>query len=397
MPRSDSKLGQLAIIVLCAIVVWLVYKMPAPTSIRPPLPVAELLPISDTKPSWDGARPFLVIRFANHDPKHYRFEIVIASIKPTVRHETAVNEFQVDLHSGLFVLRQTDLFVPDLMPLVLTRTYRPWFLLVRAFGVGSNHPYDICPTGTRFPYTYQDLNLEDEWPIHFPRISKGTGYADAVFRHSETSSEFFGARGAWNGNGWTLDFLDGRRFLFPEAYNARSFAQGAATDMSDGAGHHIRLNRDAARNLKQLVSPSGHVINFKYDAANRIVEASDDSGTTRGYVYDATGHLDMVTDGTSALYGFQYEPLLHEHGYDPYLMTEIRDGNGTVLLRNEFVDGSRVSMQTLADGQVVRYEYLFNGHHNIVETTITLPNGKQQRFIFRGGTTGEDTVEPQHH
>ena len=174
--------------------------------------------------------------------------------------------------------------------------------------MGANHPYDICPTGTRFPYTYQDLHLEDEWPIHFPRISKGTGYADAVFRHSETSSEFFGARAAWNGNGWTLDFLDGRRFLFPEAYNARSFAQGAATDMSDSAGHHIRLNRDAVRNLKQLVSPSGHVINFKYDAANRIVEASDDSGTTRGYVYDATGHLDMVTDGTNALYGFQYEP-----------------------------------------------------------------------------------------
>jgi YD repeat-containing protein len=263
--------------------------------------------------------------------------------------------------------------------------------------VGANHPYDICPTGTRFPYTYQDLNLEDEWPIHFPRISKGTGYADAVFRHSETSSEFFGARDAWNVNDWTLDFLDGRRSLFPEAYNAKSFAQGAATDMSDSAGHHIRLNRDAVRNLKQLVSPSGHVINFKYDAANRIVEASDDSGTTRGYVYDATGHLDMVTDGTNRLYGFQYEPLLHEHGYDPYLMTEIRDGNGTVLLRNEFVDGSRVSTQTLADGQVVRYEYRFNGHHNIVETTVTLPNGKQQRFTFRGEPTGEDTVEPQHH
>lgn len=155
MPRSHSKLGQLAIIVLCAIVVWLVYKMPTPTSINQPLPILKLLPISDTKPSWDGAFPFLVIRFAHHDPKHCRFEIEITSIKPTVRHETAVNEFQVDLHSGLFVLRQTDLFVPDLMPLVLTRTYRPWFLFTRAFGMGANHPYDICPTGTRFPYTYE--------------------------------------------------------------------------------------------------------------------------------------------------------------------------------------------------------------------------------------------------
>src|SRR5258708_4791781 len=246
-----AQIGELAFVVLSGMVVWMAYRLPSPTSIGEPLPIPELFPSSDTKPTWDGAYPFLVIRFANQDPKHHRFEIAISSIEPTVRHESAVNEFQVDLHSGMFLLRQTDLFVPDVMPLVLTRTYRPWDSNVRAFGTGTNHPYDICPTGTRFPYTYQDLNLEDFRQIHFPRISKGTGYADAVFRHSETSSEFFGAQDAWNGNGWTLDFLDGRRFLFPEAYNARSFAQGAATDMSDSAGHHIRLNRDGGRNLKQ--------------------------------------------------------------------------------------------------------------------------------------------------
>jgi hypothetical protein len=121
---------------------------------------------------------------------------------------------------------------------------------VRAFGVGANHPCDICPTGKRFPYTYQYLNLEDDRQIYFPRISKGTGYSDAVFRHSETSPEFYGAQDAWNGNGWTLEFLDGGRFLFPEAYHSRSYAQGAATDMSDNTGQHIHLNRDAVRNLE---------------------------------------------------------------------------------------------------------------------------------------------------
>ena len=391
MAGSHSKLVQLAIVALCGVVVWLAYKMPSPTSESEPLRPPEMLPINEPPPTWDGAYPFLVIRMVNPDPKHYRFEIEISSIRPTVRHETSVNEFQVDLHSGLFVLRQTDLFVPDAMPLVLTRTYRPWFRFVRAFGMGTNHPYDICPTGTRLPYTYQDLNLEDDRQIHFPRISKGTGYADAVFRHGETSSEFYGAQDAWNGNGWTLDFADGRRFLFPEAYRAKSYAQGAATDMSDGAGHHIRLNRDQVRNLKQLVSPSGHAINFRYDAANRIVEASDDSGTVRDYVYDGTGHLDMVTDGKNALYGFRYEPLLHESGYDPYVMTQTKDGNGTVLLQNEFADGSRVSMQKLADGRVVRYEYLYNLRHDIVRTTVTLPDGKRHQFFFKNGEPTEAT------
>ena len=349
MSGSRSKLGQLAIVMLCAFVVWLVYKLPPLTPESEPLPTPELLPITDTNPTWDGAFPFLMIRVIDSDPRRLRFETTISSIKPTVRHETAVNEFQVDLHSGLFVLRQTDLFVPDVMPLVLTRTYRPWDSNVRAFGAGTNHPYDICPTGTRFPYTYQDLNLEDFRQIHFPRISKGTGYADAVFRHGETSSEFYDARDAWNGNGWTLDFPDGRRFLFPEAYNARSFAQGAPTDISDSAGHHIQLNRDPVRNLKQLVSPSGHAISFEYDTANRIVEASDDSGDVREYVYDPTGHLETVADKINVLYRFRYERLLNERGYDPYLMTQIEDGTGRVLLRNEFADGSRVSAQKLAD------------------------------------------------
>src|SRR5580693_177839 len=174
MPGSHSKLGQYAIVALCAVVVWLVYKMPsrAPESeLRHP---PELLPITNIKPTWDGAYPFLVIRLVNSDPKHYRFEIAISNIQPTVRHETPVNEFEVDLHSGMFVLRQTDLFVADVIPLSLTRSYKGWDFesRARAFGSGTNHPYDICPTGTRFPYTYMDLNLEDARQIHFLRISK---------------------------------------------------------------------------------------------------------------------------------------------------------------------------------------------------------------------------------
>jgi YD repeat-containing protein len=382
MKRANSNARQLAIIAVCAMVVWLAFKLPMPAPKTQPTRPPELLPIADAKPTWDGAYPFLVVKVISSDSKHYRFEVGISNIKPTVRHDSAVNEFQVDLHSGLFVLRQTDLFVADVAPLVLTRTYRPWSLYARAFGVGANHPYDICPTGTRFPYTYQDLNLEDDRQIHFERISQGTSFSDAIFRHSETSSEFFGARNAWNGNGWTLDLADGRRFLFPEAYNAKSYAQGAATDISDAAGNHIRLKRDAGRNLEQLESPSGRFINLQYDAANRIIAASDDSGHVRRYDYDSSGHLETITDGSHLLFRFRYESLLLERGYDSFLMTRIEDGNGTVLLHNTFADGSGVSAQELGDGKIIRYEYLFNRRHEIIETVVTLPGGGQQRFLF---------------
>ena len=92
-----------------------------------------------------------------------------------------------------------------------------------------------------------------------------------------------------------------------------------------------------------------------------------------------------MTDGVNLLYHFRYQPLLNERGYDPYLMTSIEDGDGTSLLRNEFADRSRVSAQRLADGQIIRYDYLYNRRNEIVETRVTLPNGATQRFLFKEG------------
>jgi YD repeat-containing protein len=342
----------------------------------------ELLPFTDSPPAWDGSYPYVVISpISGSSP--VKFKASISLIQPTVRHDSPVNDFLVDLHSGRFVLRQTDLFVPDVMPLSLTRTYIVWDYHSRAFGVGGNHPYDICPTGTRNPYTYMDLNLEGDRWVHLRRISKGTGYADAVFRHEETSSEFYGAQVAWNGNGWTLDFRDGRKFLFPEAYAATNRAQGAPTEMANADGHRIQLKRNKVRNLEELLSSGGHTITFKYDSADRIAEADDDAGHIRKYSYDRGGHLDTVSDGTRMLYRFEYQRLMNEAGYEPWLLTAILDGDWNVLLRNKFLWG-RVSEQKLADGEVYRYEYRLQGR-NVLQTTVTLPSGEKKVFAFREG------------
>jgi hypothetical protein len=277
-----------------------------------PRPVkVELLPFSDALPAWDGSYPSMVISVAQESGQ-VKFKSSIVQTVPTVRHDAPVNQFEVALDSGMFKLRQTDIFIADAMPLALTRTYRVWDQYDRAFGIGGNHPYDICPTGTRYPYTYQDLNLEDGWQIHFPRISKGTSYEDAVFRHGETASEFFDARDSWNGDGWTMNFRDGRQFIFPEAYFAKSYAQGASMEMRDGKGNRIQLKRDKIRNLWQAISPAGHTISFKYDEANQIVEAG--------------GHLRSVEDATHLLYSFRYQRLLNLPGYDPVTRFLFKDG-----------------------------------------------------------------------
>ena len=142
-------------------------------------------PFPNPPPEWNGSHPYLIVSGTEIGSQGFKLKTSIQLVEPTVRREAPVNEFQVDLHSGMFVVCQTDLFVPDVIPISLTRTSRDWEVSSRAFGIGGNHPYDICPTGTRFPYPYMDLNLEDDRQIHFRRISKGTDYANAVFGHDE--------------------------------------------------------------------------------------------------------------------------------------------------------------------------------------------------------------------
>jgi YD repeat-containing protein len=195
-----------------------------------------------------------------------------------------------------------------------------------------------------------------------------------VFRHDESSSEFYGARIAWNG--WTLDFRDVAQFLFPEAYNAKTHAPGAPFEMKDAAGRRIRLKRDERRNLEQLISSSGRTIRFKYDGSDRIVEAADDNGNIRKYSYGSSGHLESVADASLVLYRFEYAALLHFAGYDPYVMTAIVDGGGRVLLQNSYDDGGRISKQRLANGDTYN-EY---GKNEIVETIVSAPVGIRKSF-----------------
>jgi hypothetical protein len=125
----------------------------------------------------------------------------IAECIPDMHADREADELEIDLRYGALVTRKTDLFVADSIPLALTRSYRVWDHRPRAFGLGTNHPYDTFPVGSRQPYTFIDVFLADGSPIHFDRISQGTGYADAVYEHTATSTRFFKSRFQWNGNG----------------------------------------------------------------------------------------------------------------------------------------------------------------------------------------------------
>src|SRR5438067_2544873 len=100
-----------------------------------------------TQPRWDGTYPcvFASAVGANTAPSLGRCST------PTI-HSASVDRFEVDLRYGAFNLRQTDLRLDDGFEVPFTRTYdsNVWLALnhVHAFGLNSNHPYDIAPLGT---------------------------------------------------------------------------------------------------------------------------------------------------------------------------------------------------------------------------------------------------------
>jgi len=266
-------------------------------------------------------------------------------------HAEPVDRFEVDLRYGNFVLRQSDLYLNDVFEVPLTRSYRSndWVPAnpVHAFGRNANHPFDIAPVGTRNPYTYQMIALEDGDFLYFDRISKGTGYADAVYQHTETSTSFYKATQTWNGNGWTTRLADGSEIRFPESYNAKNLAQGAPTEMLDAKGNRLQLRRDSQRNLQEITTPHGHWIKFSYDDLSRIKQAEDDAGHWARYEYNAEGML------KSAILSSGRE---RHYDYAGILITKIADENGRVLLRNWYRSGL-VIRQEFGNGAVYIYTY----------------------------------------
>lgn len=283
-----------------------------------------------------------------------------------------VDRFEADLRYGAFVLRQSDLFLNDVFDVPLTRAYnsQDWHD-VRAFGLKSNHLYDIAPSGSRWPYTYITLNLEDSDFLYFKRISEGTGYADAVFMHTETSTSFYKATIAWNGNGWTLRQLDGSEIHFPESYNANTRAEGAPFDLVDPAGNKLQLNRDRRRNLKEIRTPHGRWIRFEHDNQARIIKAVDDGGNFVQYGYNQAGLLTDVKSSSGAA---------RHYVYDGSFMSDVLDEHGQLLVHNLY-QGRVLIGQEFANGDVYGYRYTWspNGHY-ADRVLVTLPD-KSEKVI----------------
>lgn len=290
--------------------------------------------------------------------------------------------FGVDLGSGLFVHEETDMSLPGLGGIALSRTYRPGDTISRSFGIGASHLFDVFLVGSTFPYTYMSMIMPDGGQIYFGRISAGTGYDDAVFEHTGTSSCFLGSQISWNGNGWNLSLRNGSTYVFPEAFGVSRPMQSALVGFTDRFGNVFSLTRNSAGDLTRISSPSGRWIDLTYDTGHRITQAQDNIGRTVGYSYDTTGRLASVTNPLSGIRAYTYDSSNR--------MLDITDARGKTFPLNEYDSNGRVIKQTLADetpstltdNPTYQFAYTVDSAGRVTQTDVTDPSGGVRRTTF---------------
>ncbi|MBS1801233.1 MAG: Ig-like domain-containing protein [Acidobacteria bacterium] len=297
---------------------------------------------------------------------------------------TCVAGDPVNLETGLFVYSKTDLALPDIIPIQLTRTYRQMDPVSHAFGIGTMSNYDIYLIGDGSAYTYMDLIQPDGGRIHYDRVSPGTSWTDAVLKCLVASTPYYGSQIVWNGTGWTLSMKNGSKMFFPESSGATNFLQAALIGTTDRNGNALTFTRDPNNNLTRITSPNGRWIQYTYDPSNRVTQASDNAGRTVFYTYDTNGRLSTVKDANSGTTTFGYDTNNN--------MTTIKDPRNITYITNYYDTHNMVSKQVMVDGSTYLFKYVLNSGGidttyvkqglTASETDVTDPRGNVRKVFF---------------
>lgn len=292
----------------------------------------------------------------------------------------------VDLSTGLFVYRKTDFYLPDVIPIVFTRVYRPGDNSTppRSFGIGTSHSYNMFlyfgDTGGT------DLILPDGQRIFYP----SGGPTPKV--HTATPTIFYGSIYASSTVGVnyynTITLKDGTVYYFTTQatdvngpYQYHSFLAA----IKDRHGNQLTITRQDAndQNITSIQSPNGRSLQFTYDGSSRITQIQDNIGRTTSYTYDSSGRLATATDANGGVTTFTYDSLNE--------MLTVKDPRLITYLTNAYDSNGRVTKQTLADSSTYQYAYTLSGS-SVTQTKVTDPLGIVRQVTFNSsGYTLTDT------
>ncbi|MDF0676563.1 MAG: DUF6531 domain-containing protein [Nitrospira sp.] len=277
----------------------------------------------------------------------------------------------VELATGLFIMEQIDLAIPDLIPLILTRTYRQNDTASRPFGIGATHPYDIWLTRDDYCSVMQ-LILPDGARETYTRTS-GTNCFTASLVNQNSPSAALQSTLNWDAGRqrWSLRRKDGTIYRFS---SMTAYPQLLLTEIEDRNSNLTTLVRDSLGRLKNVLSPSGKSLQFTYDASNRITQVSDNAGRTVTYTYDASGRLWKVTNPANGITEYTYDA--------GHRMLTIKDPKNITYLTNTYDANGRVATQTQADSTTFQFAYTLDGSGKVTQTDVTDPRNVVRRVTF---------------
>jgi RHS repeat-associated protein len=280
----------------------------------------------------------------------------------------------VDLGTGLFVYSKTDIRLPDVMQIELTRTYRQNDTVSRAFGIGATHSYNIYLVGDPNA-TYADLVLPTGGRVRYNRTSPGTGPTGAVMEHTGSQSVYYKSTLTYLDYHWYLKFTNGTVYDF-QGLNSALFGPPfiGLRSVRDRLGNQLTITRDYEGKITRMASPNNRWLEFTYDGSDRITQLKDNIGRTVGYTYDASGRLWKATDPGNGVTEYSYDAA--------HRMTTIKDARQILYLTNEYDANGRIIKQTQADNTFFLFNYTLNANGKVAQTDYTDARGNVRRVVF---------------
>ncbi len=299
----------------------------------------------------------------------------------------------VDCATGFFINTETDMSIPDVIPISVTRTYMSNDTAVHAFGIGTNFTYAMhlyTPDSNSDVY----LVLSDGSQVHYALQST----SPYIWKNLDSPSAFYGSvMEYFPGNGQanltqdliTVTLVDKTVLTF-----ASDASQNQLLSMADSNGNTVRVTLSGGRsgNITQVTSPNGRYIQFLYDSCNRVTQATDNLNRTVGYSYvppatTCTNGLYQVTDQNSHTETYAYDSSNR--------MQSMTDKNSNRKFYNVYNSSNQVTTQTLADNALWQFGYSLVG--GIETTTVTDPRNyvRQDTFNASGYLTQEILAQGQ--